>query len=123
MAGGVFCGSSIGLITRFKEVSLRLKVGSRLRSAVDDTAVIVIRAPQEELDVTCGGHPLVPLDAELAGHAAPTDGRDGGTQLGKRYIDKDSRIELLCTRAGAGALFLGDVPLSVKSVKPLPASD
>lgn len=102
---------------------MQLKVGARLRSAVDDTQVIVIRAPQEELDVTCGGHPLVPLDTELAGVGVPTAAHDGGSQLGKRYIDEDSRIELLCTRAGAGALFLGDEPLMVKSIKPLPASD
>ncbi|MGV0643797.1 hypothetical protein [Mycolicibacterium sp. XJ879] len=50
-------------------------------------------------------------------------GHDGGTDLGKRYLHADSRLELLCTNAGAAALFVNDNAMPVKTAKPLPASD
>lgn len=99
------------------------KVGARLRSAVDDTQVIVVRAPEDRVDLTCGGHPLLPIDAETPSGATMTVGHDGGTILGKRYVDAGSGLEVLCTKSGTGALFLGNSPLSVKAAIALPASD
>ena len=43
--------------------------------------------------------------------------------MGKRYADDKSGIELLCTKGGAGALFLNGEPLGLKEAKPLPSSD
>jgi hypothetical protein len=43
--------------------------------------------------------------------------------VGKRYVDPDESIEVLCTKAGAGSLSIGDAALAVKGAKPLPASD
>ena len=43
--------------------------------------------------------------------------------LGKRYADDEAGIELLCTQAGQGALFLNGEPLRLKEAKPLPSSD
>jgi hypothetical protein len=102
---------------------MHLEIGSRLRSAVGDTQVVVIRAPQASVDVTCGGYPLLPLGADPQPSLTIVDGHGGGTQLGKRYADPDAGVELLCIKAGAAALFLGGRPLQVKSAKPLPASD
>ena len=102
---------------------MRLSVGSRWRSAVDETQVVVIRAPQEDLELTCGGHPLLPLDSEPGLSLVMAGGRDGGTVLGKRYADTSASLELLCTKGGTGALFLGNAALSVKAAKPLPSSD
>ncbi len=45
-----------------------------------------------------------------------------GTLMGKRYVDA-SGGEVLVTRAGAGTLSAGPVPLTLKEAKPLPASD
>ena len=99
-----------------------LKPGTRLRSQACSTEVIVVRPPEQAVDVCCGGAPMVavgdpaeerPLDA---GHTA-------GTLLGKRYADNETGIELLCTKAGEGSLSLGDAPLPVKDAKPLPSSD
>jgi hypothetical protein len=45
-----------------------------------------------------------------------------GNVMGKRYVD-ESGAEVLVTKAGAGTLSIGDVPLSIKEAKPLPASD
>ena len=46
-----------------------------------------------------------------------------GPLLGKRYADDDLGLELLCTRAGTGALTVDGRPLLVKGAKPLPSSD
>jgi hypothetical protein len=101
-----------------------VKPGARLRSVVDTTEVIVVRAPSEPLDLRCGGRPLVELGDESGGDGSgPVAPFDTGTLLGKRYVHADSGLELLCTKAGAGALSVGDELLPVKEAKPLPSSD
>ncbi len=42
--------------------------------------------------------------------------------MGKRYVD-ESGAEVLVTKPGAGSLSVGDIKLTLKEVKPLPASD
>lgn len=101
---------------------MQLKAGARLKSAADETQVVVVRAPDGEVDLTCGGHPLVPLEAEIAAVAAEA-GHSGPTLLGKRYADDAVGLELLCTKAGAGGLFVNGAPLGLKEAKPLPSSD
>ena len=102
---------------------MQLRVGSRWRSAVDDTQVVVVRAPAGEVSLTCGGHPLVPGDSEPTPGLAITEGNAGGTALGKRYADPQTGLELLCVKPGTGTLALNGVALPLKSAKPLPASD
>ncbi|WP_063129766.1 hypothetical protein [Nocardia fusca] len=102
---------------------MQLRVGSRWRSAVDETQVVVIRAPEGEVEVTCGGYSLVAVDAEITPGLSIAEGHGGGTVLGKRYIDPETGVELLCSKAGAGALFVNGEKLQLKSAKPLPASD
>ena len=101
---------------------IQLKAGSRLRSATDACEVVVVKAPADPVDLRCGGHPMVPADAEVTS-ATVEAGFDGGTQLGKRYADEALGLEILCTKAGDGALSVGDTLLEVKGAKPLPASD
>ncbi len=103
-------------------MGMQLKAGARLRSATDTCEVVVVRAPAEPVDLRCGGHPLVPMDADVTPQS-PEAGFDQGTQLGKRYSDEELGIELLCTKAGEGSLSVGDTILVVKGAKPLPASD
>ena len=50
-------------------------------------------------------------------------GDDGSVVLGKRYVDEDDTLEVLCTKPGAGTLAVGGRPLVLKSAKPLPSSD
>lgn len=102
---------------------MQLKVGSRLFSTVDDAQVVVVRAPENEVSITCGGYPLVADATAASGERAVAAGHEGGTQIGKRYADPATGLELLCTKAGAGALFMAGTILPVKSAKPLPASD
>ncbi len=100
---------------------MALKAGSRLKSAVCETEVIVVKAPNTDVEITCGGAPMGdPATTEISG--APAD--DGeGTALGKRYVNEDDSLEVLCTRAGAGSLAIDDALLHLKDAKPLPASD
>ncbi len=101
---------------------MKLKPGTRLRSAVCDTQVMVVAAPDAETEVTCGGHPLIALDAEpLAGATLSGDG--DGTQVGKRYVNEAGDLELLCTKPGEGSLAADGQALGLKGAKPLPSSD
>lgn len=101
---------------------MQLKAGTRLRSATGDCEVVVVKAPAEPVDLRCGGHAFVPIDAEVT--AAPViEGFDQGSQLGKRYSDDDLGLEVLCTKAGAGSISVGDTVLAVKGAKALPSSD
>jgi hypothetical protein len=102
---------------------LELRPGSRLRSAVDATEVVVVKPPAGPVDLRCGGHPMVPLGSEAGAGAAPSPDHADGTLLGKRYVDADQTLEVLCTKPGDGSLSIGDEPLQTKEAKPLPASD
>jgi hypothetical protein len=57
------------------------------------------------------GRPSQPADADPA------------TLIGKRYVDASDSLELLCTYSGKGELSCDGVPMTLKSAKPLPASD
>jgi hypothetical protein len=50
-------------------------------------------------------------------------GHEGPTLIGKRYVDADEAIEVLCIKPGTGRLARDGVPLEPKSAKPLPSSD
>jgi hypothetical protein len=99
-----------------------MKAGDRFQSVVCSTEVIVIRAPADEVALSCGGQPMMPAGGALpvsAAGAATTD----GALLGKRYEHELVGLELLVTRAGAGPLEAGGTPLEIKRAKPLPSSD
>ncbi|MBM4385871.1 MAG: hypothetical protein FJ091_21190 [Deltaproteobacteria bacterium] len=100
----------------------QLKAGSRLKSTVCDTQVMVIAAPAGDLALTCGGAPLADVTAQVAKGEINPDHKDG-TQIGKRYVNEDGKLELLCTKPGQGALALGGVKLKLKEAKALPSSD
>lgn len=104
-------------------MSVKVASGTRLRSAVCDTEIVVIRARHGELDLRCGGRPMLPHGEAPAERVVPEPGFGTPTLLGKRYGDAAETIEVLCTVAGASSLSLGDEPLAVKEPRPLPASD
>ncbi len=102
---------------------MKVKTGARLRSRVCTTEVIVVRLPADDVELTCGGHPLVPIDAEPAPGLEAKDGLADGSLLGKRYTRAEGDLELLVTKAGSGTLGIGQEPLVLKESKPLPSSD
>jgi hypothetical protein len=101
-----------------------LAVGERLRSSSCGTEVIVVHVPDRPVELTCGGHPMSAStpDAAVVERAVAADG-DGGTLLGKRYVDEPTGLEVLCTRPGNGKLAADGRDLTIKAPKALPASD
>jgi hypothetical protein len=100
---------------------MQLKVGQTLESAVDATALVVVRCPDRDLAVTCGGHAMVPRGE--AQERLPAESSGQGTLLGKRYTAEGVEIELLCVQAGQHPVAVDGTEVAVKSAKPLPASD
>lgn len=99
-----------------------IKSGTRLKSQVCDTQVIVVKMADSLDDLRAGGAPMVPLDDDTPRSVTLDPTFASGCATGKRYVD-ESGAEVLVTKAGAGALSVGTVPLTVKEAKPLPASD
>lgn len=103
---------------------MELKAGTRLRSAADTTEVIVVKAAAgADVDLRCGGHPMVAQAADATDGLEPDAAFAEGTAVGKRYTDEAGELEVLCTKAGAGSLSVGDQALQLKDAKPLPSSD
>ncbi|MCP5042123.1 MAG: hypothetical protein GY944_13920 [bacterium] len=98
-----------------------MKAGTRLKSAVCTTEVMIVGAPKEEVEVTCGGAPLVAMGEE--GSGTLSEDAKGGTQIGKRYVSEAGDLEILCTKPGEGSLAVGGAELTIKGAKPLPSSD
>jgi hypothetical protein len=100
-----------------------LRAGLRLASTTCETEAIVIRAPEGDVDLRCGGAPMAELGSGAPDNGPPVSPFDGGTLIGKRYAASDPAIEILCTKAGKGSLSIGDTPLPPKEAAPLPSSD
>lgn len=104
-------------------MSIQLKPGARLFSAACDTQLIVVKAPAFPVDLTVGGHPVVTSAADKVAGIALVEGSDTGTMMGKRYVNTDGSLELLCTKPGKGSLSVDGQPCELKDAKPLPSSD
>ncbi len=102
-------------------MSQELKVGARLKSATCTSEVVVVKAPSGAVDLRCGGAAMAE-DASARSELSDAD-RAEGTVLGKRYTDEETGAELLVVKAGDGSLSLDGRPMTLKGVKPLPASD
>lgn len=103
-------------------MSIQLKPGARLYSAVCSTEMIAVKAPAAAIGLTIGGvEPVTSADERTGG--APAAGHDGGAAMGKRYVDEAESVELLCTKPGPGVPAIDGTPLQIKSAKALPASD
>jgi hypothetical protein len=103
-------------------MAVTLKAGARLKSAVCETQVMVIKAPAGEYGLACGGvEMLAPTASGSGGGLDPAQA--GETLIGKRYVNADESLELLCTKGGRGSLTLDGVALEIKQAKQLPSSD
>ncbi len=100
-----------------------LKAGSRLKSSVCDTEVMVVRAAADDVRLECGGAEMLAMTAEKPVGLAPDAALAQGTLVGKRYTDEAERFEFLCTKGGKGSLSIDGGALVVKQAKALPSSD
>jgi len=96
-----------------------MKPGTKLKSAVCDTEVMVIRG--SDLTAMCGGVAMGPEKPTEPATADPDLSQ--GTQIGKRYVNAAGTVELLCVKAGKGSLSIAGETLQIKDAKPLPSSD
>ncbi|HEY0975507.1 MAG TPA: hypothetical protein VGE57_13515 [Solimonas sp.] len=98
-----------------------LKAGSRFKSAVSDAQLMVVKAPAGEHDLQIGGVDVV---APTAAGGGAIDAADAGEVLiGKRYVNADESLELLCTKGGKGTIVFNGTALEIKQAKQLPSSD
>ena len=97
-----------------------LKPGVRLKSAVCDAEIMIIKIGAGD-DVTCGGKSMH-VDAPAA-KVAGDDGHMHGCLIGKRYINQAETVELLCVKSGDGSLYCNGEELMTKDTKKLPSSD
>ena len=102
---------------------MELRPGQKLRSAVSEAQVVVVKAPAAAVALGCGGALLLGEGQEPDGTAVLDPSLGDGPLVGKRYADDELGLELLCTRPGEGALTVDGRPLPLKGAKPLPASD
>lgn len=100
-----------------------LKAGSRLKSAVCDTEVMVVRTTTDDVRLECGGAEMLALAAEKPAGSVLDAAFAQGTLVGKRYTDETERFEFLCTKGGKGSLSIDGGALVVKQAKALPSSD
>jgi hypothetical protein len=96
-----------------------MKPGTKLRSQVCDTEVMVIRAGTGTIE--CGGVAMAEGKPDALGDVSADHAN--GSLIGKRYVDAGGTFELLCVKPGKGSLSVDGAALSVKDTKPLPASD
>ena len=102
---------------------MKLKVGQTLNSAVDATSVVVVRAPENDVTLTCGGAPMR-APGEASAEPATAEGEPGGgLLLGKRYVEEALGLEALCIKPGDHPVAVNGVALAQKNAQPLPASD
>ena len=104
-------------------MGMALKAGGRFKSAVCDTQVMVIKAPAGEFDLCCGGAEMLAANATAPAGATLHADHASETLIGKRYVNADESVELLCTKGGKGGLSLNGVAMEVKQAKQLPSSD
>jgi hypothetical protein len=96
-----------------------MKPGTKLKSAVCDVEVMIIRAGEGTIE--CGGVAMAETKPDTL--SPLNDDHAKGTLVGKRYVDANGTLEVLCAKAGKGSLSIDGTPLVIKEAKPLPASD
>ena len=98
-----------------------LKPGLRLKSAVCDGEAMVVKAIDVEL--TCGGVPMVGADEAAPAGAEANPDHMFDCLIGKRYVNAEETLEVLCVKAGKGSFGYDGEMLMGKETKKLPSSD
>ncbi|MFW0793893.1 hypothetical protein AAFP30_08790 [Gordonia sp. CPCC 205515] len=99
----------------------QLRTGEQLACPTCTTKVVVVVAPADGgAEIRCGETLLEPAKSVTQSAEKATE---PGVLIGKRYVDADETVELLCSAAGSGPLVYGGSAMTVKAAKALPASD
>jgi hypothetical protein len=123
VAGGRSQGGAAERVLARRGDLVQLRAGMQLESAVSPARVIILKAQREDVEVCCGGKPMVTPESKTGQDAVPAADDGSGLVLGKRYQYEALDLEFLCTRAGAGELTVNGEPFALKEAKPLPSSD
>ena len=97
-----------------------LKPGLRLKSAVCDGEAMVVKAIDVEL--TCGGVAMLGADESASGAEADPE-HMYKCLIGKRYVNAEETLEVLCVKSGEGSFGYDGQMLMGKETKQLPSSD
>ena len=73
--------------------------------------------------LTCGGVPMIGVDEEAPADATANEEHMFDCLIGKRYVNAEETIELLCVKAGDGSFGVDGQMLMGKETKRLPSSD
>ena len=98
-----------------------LKPGLRLKSAICDGEAMIVKAI--DVTLTCGGASMF-----ANGEAADTDAQVDPEHMykcliGKRYVNEEGSLEVLCVKSGDGSFGYDGQMLMGKETKKLPSSD
>jgi len=100
-----------------------LKMGARLKSTVCEGEIMVVMAPDAELEMTCGGAAMVDAGEAVTPTGEVHPDHAVGVAMGKRYIDEAETLEVLCVKSGDGSLAANGALLLQKDTKKLPKTD
>lgn len=93
-----------------------LRAGTRLKSQVDSTELLVVRAPGTNTVVYCGGRPMLEQTHADATDSAPAGAESGN--FGRRFHASDRQLEVLVIKSGSGELTADAEPLVAKEPAP-----
>ena len=98
-----------------------LKPGLRLKSAVCDGEAMVVKAT--DVTLTCGGVPMVATGESPNGDEQADQEHMYKCLIGKRYVNEEGSLEVLCVKSGEGSFGYDGQMLYGKETKKLPSSD
>jgi hypothetical protein len=100
-----------------------LKTGGRLKSAVCAGEIMVVSAPAGDIDLTCGGVAMLDSASDAPAGVEIHPDHAVGLAIGKRYINEEETLEVLCVKNGDGGLAVAGQLLLQKDTKKLPKTD
>ncbi len=98
-----------------------LKPGLRLKSAVCNGEAMIVKAI--DVTLTCGGVPMLEVNEETPGDVQADAEHMYECLIGKRYVNAEETLEVLCVKGGEGSFGYDGQMLMGKETKKLPSSD
>jgi hypothetical protein len=98
-----------------------LKPGLRLKSTICDGEAMIVKAI--DVTLTCGGVEMVAKDVAAGAGIEPDSEHMYKCLIGKRYVNAEETLEVLCVKSGDGSFGYDGQMLMGKETKKLPSSD